>query len=161
MNFGVNCCEYVNMYFEFLLLMMLKLKFMGPCPNLKMATSSRFGRRTIFSSSIFSWTLFKEALSRLWKRCNFGSEKWEDWLEIFATDLSFPGRRWFGTMQCRSRRQQTMATCSTILVSTPFSSDPGLPGVPSMGPDVRSTPCWDSTDVTDGQILAKACFHLR
>ena len=34
----------------------------------------------------------------------------------------------------------------------PFLSDPGKPGVRSLGPDVRhwlrETPCWDLTDVT-------------
>ena len=29
-----------------------------------------------------------------------------------------------------------------------FLSDPGVPGVRSMGPDVRQTPCADFTDVT-------------
>ena len=30
----------------------------------------------------------------------------------------------------------------------PFSSDPGIPGVRSMGPDVTNRALWDLTDVT-------------
>ena len=46
------------------------------------------------------------------------------------------------------RFEQFLHLCICKTINIIFLSDPGKPGVRSLGPDVRPTPCVDLSDVT-------------